>query len=223
MKLQGLDREETVINALRVVAHTKIIDPAFFAKCFDRIKEDELKGGHITLLEQNEEEFQNLLKHVKGCRSALEIGSRYGKSIDRIARQMEPGSRVISVDWPYTDGVVGQPDAEPILRETMRCLAIDGYDVQLFIGDSHRPSLVEAVSKLGPFDFCFIDGDHSYEGAKADWENYGSLARIVAFHDIINNPECFRLWNEIKTSSGYRTVEYTMSTWLGIGIVFKDN
>ena len=122
---------------------------------------------------------------------------------------------------PYTGGYGDLPDPEPILRESIREIGAMGHEAHLFIGNSRAPSLVAAVQALGPYDFCFIDGDHSYEGVKADWENYGPHAKIVAFHDIINNVDCFRLWNEIK--GGYRHVEYTSSIWLGIGILFKDN
>ena len=36
----------------------------------------------------------------------------------------------------------------------------------------------------GPYDLVFIDGDHSPAGVRADWQNYGPMARLVAFHDI---------------------------------------
>lgn len=58
----------------------------------------------------------------------------------------------------------------------------------------------------GSVDFAFIDGDHTYEGVKADFLNYGNLVRpggVIAFHDILPVSEfpdiqVFRFWQEIK-------------------------
>jgi predicted O-methyltransferase YrrM len=211
------ERGRTIVNCLRILAHTSQIDPELFVQCVEVAGRD-VGPGFISELEQDQGEFAKMLTHVTGCKSALEIGSRYGCSIQRIAAQMEPGSLVVAVDLPYADGA--GVNAEEKLRENIRKIAERG-PTHLFLGDSHATSLVEAVRNLGPFDFVFIDGDHSYEGVKADWENYGPMGKVVAFHDIINNAGCFRLWNEVK-KAGYRTVEYTESMWLGIGIVFKD-
>ena len=39
-----------------------------------------------------------------------------------------------------------------------------------------------------PFECVFIDGDHSFEWAWADWNNVGRAARMCAFHDVNNAP-----------------------------------
>jgi predicted O-methyltransferase YrrM len=220
--VQG-ERETVVVNALRILAHTQQVDPDFMRYCIDKARAP-VDEGFCAMLEQDEREFSTLLTHSSGCRSALEIGSRYGKSIERIAATLAPRSKVVAVDLPYATGVhASYPDPAPILRATMAQIAEHGHEVHLCLGDSHNAEVIEAVRKHGPYEFVFIDGDHSYEGVKADWENYGPLAtKIVAFHDIVNNPECFRLWSEIK-AAGYKTAEYTESCWLGIGVVFKDN
>jgi hypothetical protein len=214
------DRENVVINALRVVTHTQLVDPDFVKHCLGCIEAMNNKPGFGALLEQNEVEFSQMLSHIGHCRSALEIGSRYGKSMQRIAAAIQPRSRIVAVDMPYSGGYGDAPAPEPILMQSMEAIDREGHEVHLFIGDSHSEEVVKMVRDLAPFDFCFIDGDHSYEGAKADWENYGPMAKIVAFHDIVNNVGCFKLWNEIK-AAGHRTVEYTSSVWLGIGMVFR--
>lgn len=47
--------------------------------------------------------------------------------------------------------------------------------------------VVEQVRKIAPcLDLLFIDGDHSYEGVKADWEAYKDFLKpssLVVFHD----------------------------------------
>ena len=94
----------------------------------------------------------------------------------------------------------------------------------MLLADSTDPETVRRVALAGPYDFCFIDGDHSYEGVKADWENYGPLAKIVGFHDIINPPsQVDRLWAELKPN--FRHMEFTESLdhhQLGIGIIYRD-
>jgi predicted O-methyltransferase YrrM len=42
-------------------------------------------------------------------------------------------------------------------------------------------------------DFLFIDGDHTYQGVKQDFQMYSPLVKkggIVAFHDIVKQYAC---------------------------------
>lgn len=52
------------------------------------------------------------------------------------------------------------------------------------------------------FDLCFIDGDHSYNGVKKDYENMKNKCKILAFHDVVCKAACkdvVKFWNEIKS------------------------
>lgn len=45
---------------------------------------------------------------------------------------------------------------------------------------------------MGPVDFVFIDGDHSYEGLRGDWEAWRKLVApdgIIALHDSRSSGE----------------------------------
>jgi len=82
-------------------------------------------------------------------------------------------------------------------------------------GDSHDPIFIEHVKNVvgEPVDFMFIDGDHTYEGVKADFYNFSSLVKpggYIAFHDI-RDTEFHRsigcnvapFWEEIKNNYEY--------------------
>jgi predicted O-methyltransferase YrrM len=83
------------------------------------------------------------------------------------------------------------------------------------------------VRELGPYGFCLIDADHSYEAAKKDWELYCDMIEpngIVCFHDILSRHSygVDQLWQEIK-GNGRRTmeiVEDANSARCGIGAVW---
>ena len=103
--------------------------------------------------------------------------------------------------------------------------------LEVVAGSSRDPETFEAVAPLAPFDWAFIDADHSYPAVRADWELYLPLCEgVIAFHDILppsaDHPEIqvSALWAEIK-DAGYRTVELIDdpgAPWGGIGVVFLD-
>ena len=83
-----------------------------------------------------------------------------------------------------------------------------------------------------PIDLLMIDGDHSYEGVRRDFELYAPLVReggLVAFHDILphtrmSTVEVHRFWVEIR--GGYEHEEFVSPSrdrgfgpWGGIGVL----
>lgn len=82
-----------------------------------------------------------------------------------------------------------------------------------------------------PFDAVFIDGDHSFEWAWADYVNVGRSARICAFHDVNNAPYremqlggVCAVWEKVKRTEGGNFLEFfehPSREIMGIGVRLK--
>ena len=180
--------------------------------------------------QQNPGEIEQFIEIARGKSSYLEIGSNFGGSLWRVGSMLAPGAQIVSLDLPEQRHKWVLPLHS--LKFNCQRLADLGYKVQLVIGDSHVMLTQTMVRKYGPFEIGFIDGDHSYEGVKKDWEDYGPMCKIVGFHDISGGTDgCVKFWNELKAEGKYRMLEFdaprhlvTTGDWLklGIGVVFME-
>jgi predicted O-methyltransferase YrrM len=167
----------------------------------------------------------------EGVCSYLEIGSKFGGSLQQMTLAMPVGSRSVSVDLPAPDNK-HWPASKVSLTACVDALRLAGYDTHLIWGDSTDPEVVKKVWALGPFDLILIDGGHTIDVVRADWMNYGPLGRIVAFHDIawargphwtgyqIDVPA---FWDSIK--GYYRHEEIVLDPTgrdNGLGVIWRD-
>jgi cephalosporin hydroxylase len=164
--------------------------------------------SYIKKIQQHPQElieFQDFIRKA-GIRSYLEIGSKYGGSLWAAAQAMTQG-KIVCVDLPH--GQWGRGDSENPLKECVKHLKKLGFDAHLFLGDSAKPEIIEAVRRLAPFDCTFIDANHTEPCVRKDFDSYGRLGRFCCFHDIgWNQPtppnrmpiEVPKVWAEYKTA-----------------------
>lgn len=173
--------------------------------------------------------FVELLRQRK-VRSYLEIGAREGDTFYEVLMHLPAGSRGVAVDLP--GGLWGKSSTKEKLSRAIGSLSMSGYVASAIFGDSKSSGTLNLVRMRGPYDAILIDGDHTYEGVRADWNNYGDLAPIIAFHDIVgvgqkekvhDNPvEVPRLWAEIKDTPGFTSHEFVApGSLMGIGVLVR--
>lgn len=173
-------------------------------------------------------EFSRIVRDLKP-RNILEIGTAGGGTLFIWSRISREDAKIISIDLP--GGSFGGGYSRwriPLYRSFTR----EGQKLYLLRRDSHSIETLDIVKKIldkDRLDMLFIDGDHSYEGVKKDFEMYSPLVReggIIAFHDIVPHPpetgcEVSRLWDEIKNKYKYlEIVRDWNQKWAGIGVLY---
>lgn len=167
----------------------------------------------------------------------VEIGTKFGGTF-KIWCELNPEGKKVSIDIPA--GMHGGISEEEFNRRNAR-FVMEYRNVHFLTGNSHHettrrrliqtlgvPMPIKHPDELRCIDFLFIDGDHTYQGVKDDFEMYSPLVREngwIAFHDI-NDSEYHRsrnvfvekFWNEVK--DGYPNWEFNVGdNWAGVGLI----
>lgn len=134
----------------------------------------------------------------------LEIGTFRGGTMRAWCECATDDALLVGVDLPggeFGGGWAFTDDARICGR------AKEGQRVVLIAGDSHSIDIEHRVNEAlegRQVDFLFIDGDHTYDGVKSDFQMYGKLLApggVIALHDVVPYPEVPRcqvdkFWSE---------------------------
>lgn len=154
-------------------------------------------------LEQNEYELIKLCEFIDntGIKTYVEVGIAAGFLLKFMQNDM--GLSVFGITYEKRDTHIGIP---------------------VIYGKSQD---LDIIQKAPVADMYFIDGDHSYECVKQDYENYKHNCKYMAFHDILGLRSCDGvriLWEQLKNK--YKYWEFCNSDHniaSGIGIIkIKD-
>lgn len=180
---------------------------------------------------QNKSELQILLNILqkRNIRRMIEIGTAMGGTLFLFTRMIDSSARIISLDLPKGKFGGGYEDFKiPFFANFAR----KNQWIFLVRADSHSFSsfsTVKSILKGQKIDFLFIDGDHTYEGVKQDYQMYAPLVckgGLIAFHDICKHPpswgcEVDKFWKEIKTSYLHQEIiDNPHQNWAGIGVLY---
>lgn len=186
-------------------------------------------GYGLIQPQQIPNELKKLIKILDDRKPVLlmEIGTASGGMLFLFAHFARRDATLISIDLPGGKFGGGYSKFRIPLHKTF---AIDKQKILLLREDSHHKNTVDQVKKLlngREIDFLFIDGDHTYDGVKKDFEMYQPFVKkngLIAFHDIVssNVKECevSKFWNEIKSQYNYiEIINDQNQKWAGIGIL----
>jgi cephalosporin hydroxylase len=183
---------------------------------------------------QKQTELKGLLDLLSNQhpKNLLEIGTARGGMFFALAHIATSTATLISVDLPggAFGGGYGKRGGQRLHSYTLPTQRL-----HLFRANSHDlDTQVQVAESLDGqlLDFLMIDGDHTREGARQDWQTYAPLVRaggMVVFHDITPNatdPRCQvpELWQELSQS--YTSLEIIepprqngAGRWGGIGVL----
>ena len=132
---------------------------------------------------QQPSEIIGLLELIRRAQpeTVCEIGSALGGTAFLLARAASPRALVVLIDPAFDGARTGALRLFAGPRQRVVCIG----------GSSTDPGVrrtLERALRGRALEFLLIDGDHSYEGAAADFARYSPLVGaggLIAFHDIL--------------------------------------
>jgi len=185
----------------------------FFKNTFDRgyLKPQQVYRKNISMQIPLEIENLQLTVTNHNPKVIVEIGTANGGTLARWL-EIPSAETIISIDYPVgIHGGQGFEERTYVISDAVEQSNLTKKEFYAVNGNSKDPYLINRVNELlngRKIDFLFIDGDHTYEGVKGDFEIYKQFLSddaIVGFHDIINSEyhiqhNCYvsKFWNELK-------------------------
>ena len=165
--------------------------------------------------------YLSLLSEQK-IQSYIEIGCRWG------------GTFVLTNEYLKIFNNVNKSVAIDIIDSPVLDYCISNNETTFIKIDSQSQEFINYMNN-NYFDLIFIDGDHTYNGVKNDYEISKNSGKIFVFHDIINDmcPGVVQCWNELKNNENdtynfFEFIEQYEDVWndtnqkfLGIGVAIK--
>jgi len=156
-------------------------------------------GGFVPLL------YSVATDYKKGARTILEIGTRWGTStlafLHGIHDRGHKNLKLYSMDIEDCTGVVKDPELKK--------------HWEFMQGDSKTLPWDKEI------DVLLIDGDHSYEGVKADYERFEPFVKeggIILMHDVLwpHKGVVRFFWDEVDYPKSALPLSKS-----GLGIIYK--
>jgi predicted O-methyltransferase YrrM len=170
-------------------------------------------GGFLQLSQVRPEIIQlTALVEKQRPKTVVEIGTAHGGTLFLWCSLAHSEATIVSIDLPGGIHGGGYPYWKSWIYHRFACAS---QKLHLIRGDSQNPQTIAQLKSLlpdGKVDFLFIDGNHTYEGVRADFQNYSPLVSrggMVVFHDICKvrsalNCHVDVFWNEIKKEHRYQ-------------------
>lgn len=191
---------------------------------------DIIEDANELGMTQNYFEIYNTTKFLDAfkIKNFMEIGTDRGGTFTVWSKLANKEGIHISLDLPH--GQFDRNDYDVEKRDTY--LKSLGSNVTIIHGNSHLTETKEKIKEVlngELLDFLFIDGDHTYEGIKQDFEMYNEFVKSggwIGFHDIKDtefhrNANCRvdKFWKELN----FNKIEFIDSStdFGGIGFIQK--